>query len=242
MNAVKCGWGFKSGLLLALLASVSLAQAAAIFQDNFDTTRTDGSLVTSTTNTLGNGWTETSKGASDVSIVNFGTPQSFQGAMRLRDINQNAVGTDTNPDAAASQSSLSTTGFNTINLSFDWGLIDLVANADDHFFVSWRASNAGTWTQLFDFALDGLNTNFLSQSASLGIAADNSAILQLLFWTNVSAAREGVYVDNILLTGERIVVSSLVRSFVSSQVPEPGTMALVGLGLIGLGFMRRRKA
>jgi hypothetical protein len=38
------------------------------------------------------------------------------------------------------------------------------------------------------------------------------------------------------------VGSWLVRTAPSSAIPEPGTLALFGLGLAGLGFIRRRKA
>lgn len=36
--------------------------------------------------------------------------------------------------------------------------------------------------------------------------------------------------------------TSIRTSTSTGQVPEPGTMALLGLGLVGLGFLRRRKA
>ena len=40
---------------------------------------------------------------------------------------------------------------------------------------------------------------------------------------------EGVLIDNVVLEGDLI------------PVPEPGSLALFGLGLAGLGFARRRK-
>ena len=53
-----------------------------------------------------------------------------------------------------------------------------------------------------------------------------------------SSATDCVWADNV---GENLIGSSWTASMIESSVPEPATLSLLGLGLIGFGFARRRK-
>lgn len=247
MIAYKRGFGVTSVLLLALLGSVSVVQGAPVtlFQDNFDTIRPSGTPTTSATSTLGNNWVEVNNDSNDVAIVDLSILNpGLQGAMRLRDEANSSNATDsvTNPDAAATQLSLSTVGFNTIKLSFDWRLIDSSPSNNDEFSVSWKTGSSTIWTTLFSTGLGGtcsiFSCNWDSELFSLGNSANDNAQIQLRFWTNVNSQDDGVLVDNVLLTGERIPTVAQAPA----DLPEPGTIALLGLGLAGLGFLKRRKA
>jgi len=80
----------------------------------------------------------------------------------------------------------------------------------------------------FDFFLDGVLVETSSRFGGSGAG----------FFAGVTG-----------LTFDRVVISDWVDNFVfidrvyfaSVDVPEPGTLALLGLGLVGMGYARRRK-
>lgn len=195
---------------LGLMIAGAPAIAATIFEDAF--TRANN-------NSVGNSWSEIENGSSDVAINS--------NALQLRDFRSGTI-TVNNPDAAASRS-LSTVGFNAIQLSFDWKPLNTNSESSD---ILWGAYNIGSgWVNLGSgFALGSDSGAWTSSIFNLAAGASNLPSLGIRFWTNVSANDEGAFVDNVRVLGAAV-----------SPAPEPEiyAMMLAGLGL--MGFVARRR-
>ena len=166
-------------------------------------------------NTVGNGWSEVENDANDVAIVN--------GRLQLRDFLPTTI------DAAASQlGGLSSVGLTNITLTYDWAPLT-ASESNDVLNVQWKRASSSTWITLAVHGLGG-SGSFTTNVVSLGAAAANVSNIQIRFWTNVSQSDEGALIDNVKLTGDPIRV-----------VPEPASMALLGVGLLGLGYLNRRR-
>lgn len=94
----------------------------------------------------------------------------------------------------------------------------------------------GTWAHSFTTAL--VNTGAW-QHIELAFTASGVFNLKLEDFHQYKngGAPNDVYFDNICVSSQRDD-----SGCASASVPEPGTLALLGLGLFGLGFSRRKKA
>lgn len=87
----------------------------------------------------------------------------------------------------------------------------------------------GTYSNIFDLTMDATYTStFLASSGGTAAGAEATLVAGL----NAGMAYVNIH-DAIFPGGE-------IRGFPSAETPEPSSLLLGGLGLLGFGFLRRR--
>ena len=205
-------YALRAGICGLTVTLASNLHAAVIFSDDFN--RGNSSDV-------GNLWQEWEKDSNDVAV--------YSQQLRLRDHQNSTVD-------AAIWHSVDTSGFENLNLSFDWRAANNT-EASDTLFAGWR-DTAGTFHSLWSQTLGG--SAMATHSIDLDAFGLND-LFDLSFWVDVSASTETVYLDNILLSGDAINISTTPTHGNTPPAIAVNEPALPGLLAIAASLLLMRR-
>ena len=205
--------GFAAGALLVSFASA--AQANLITNGNFATGTSAG-------------WTLIGPAVSVVPYATWGLPGTYAGSA------YGAVyGFSNQASGSALRQAIATTAGTSYTLSFDYGSTSIYANFIQSLLVTATdtATSANILSQTVSTAGSGttLNTTYTLFPSYTFTATGSSTTLN---FTDVSASTVSV---------DAFLTNVVVNAAASSSIPEPETLALLGLGLLGIAVGRRRK-
>jgi hypothetical protein len=206
-------------LLLAVGASIGFAaapaQAIVLFQDNFDS---DSAATVLNFSGLAN-WTVSNGTIDYIRSGDFGI-SCVGGAGGCIDLD----GSTSNGGRMTSNLSFNLLANETYRLVINVSGNQRSGATDD---VTWGFTSSGAAT------LSGIapGAAFTAQDFT---SVSASARVEQLFIETTSADNVGVIIDNVLF-------ECVTCQNGGGQVPEPGALALLGLGLAGLGVLRKRR-